>query len=403
MHRVKKPGRLGVLQKLAAALAALFVFTMLAWVAVAGPETVWRILRRGDTQIDDFRQNPGRELVPSLSPLPFPQFQSDAPLPAGALGAVGGQDLDTILEANETIAFLVVQDGAIRYERYYQGHTASSISQIFSVSKSITSALIGMAIDDGLIAGVEQPIIDFIPELAERGFDRVSLHHALTMMSGSSYVENDNPFGEHVILNYTPRLEARILDFEMETQPGTVYRYKSGDNALLGLALTRALAPETIKDYAQRRMWGPLGMEDRGIWSTDRQEGGLERTWCCLALSGRDLAKIGQLFLEGGNLQNEQVLSARWVQQSTQVAQVPAGAWPEDFKAIGWRNYGYHWWLATEREGDFFGLGKDGQFLYVNPSTGTVIVRLGWTSGEMLSSQWISLFQAIAGALEGGP
>jgi CubicO group peptidase (beta-lactamase class C family) len=93
-----------------------------------------------------------------------------------------------------------------------------------------------MAIADGYLEGVDQPITDWVPELADEGLADVTIHDLLTMMSGSSYQENDNPFGAHVILNYTPRLEERILRFETEALPGTVCRYKSGDNALLGLA-----------------------------------------------------------------------------------------------------------------------------------------------------------------------
>jgi CubicO group peptidase (beta-lactamase class C family) len=100
-----------------------------------------------------------------------------------------------------------------------------------------------MAIADGYFEDVDQPITDFIPELAAKGFGDVTIHYLLTMMSGSDYQENDNPFGERVILNFTPQLEERILRTQMGAPPGTVFRYKSGDNALLGLALARTLEP----------------------------------------------------------------------------------------------------------------------------------------------------------------
>lgn len=381
-------------------LIAVVLVVVIAWIAIAGPVTVLRVVRYGDTDIDDYSHYPGRELAPGVSPFVPAQADEEMVISGESLSEYGsGIDLETVLDANNTIAFLVLKDDTILYERYYQGHTVSSVSQIFSVTKSFTSALIGLAIEDGLIDAVDQSITGLIPELEEKGFGDVTFRHLLTMMSGSSYQENDNPFGEHVILNFTPQLERWILSFDMEAEPGTVFRYKSGDNALLGLALARALAPETIVDYTQRRLWSPLGMQDRGIWTIDHQGDGLEKTWCCLAISARDLARFGSLYLNEGIWGEERILPATWVEQSTQRGQVPEAAWPEDYRSIGWRSYGYQWWLLSEEDGDFFGLGKDGQFLYVNPRTKTVIVRLGWSAGDLRTSQWVKLFQDIAGIL----
>ncbi len=386
------------LLKLGGLLLGALVLVLLAWAVVAGPVTVLRVLRYGDTNIDDYSHYPGRELQPAVTALPWPRAEGTMQLPASTLAGYGGQtDLDGLLAANDTIAFVVASEGAILYERTFQGHAPSAISQLFSVSKSVTSALVGMAIADGYLEDIEQPITAFIPELAAQGFTQVTLHDALTMTSGSRYQENDNPFGEHVILNYTPRLEEKILAFETEAPPATVFRYKSGDNALLGLALARALGSESITQYAQRRLWTPLGMQDRAVWTIDHEGDGLEKTWCCLATSARDLARFGQLYLNQGTWDGRQIVPASWVAQSTR-GHVPPGEWPDDYLAAGWHNYGYQWWLASEAAGDYFALGKDGQFLYISPATETVIVRLGWSQGDLFSSEWVALFQAIAEA-----
>lgn len=391
-----RKGRSG--RKVTSLVAAIIVVAFLAvssWMIVAGPVTVLRILRYGDTDIDDYSHYPGRELVGSETPYLFAVCADPFSMPAGKLEGFAGGDLESIAAANDSIALLVIHDDAIVFERYFQGHTTTSVSQGFSVTKSVFSLLVGAAIEDGYLRGVDQPITDFVPELASRGFADVTLHHLLSMRSGSDYVENDNPFGEHVIMNFTPDLESRILEFQVEDQPGAVFRYKSGDNALLALALDRALGEETITSYMERRIWVPLGMQNRGVWTTDR-EGGLEKTWCCLAASAVDFAKIGRLLLNNGDWNGNQIVSAEWVSASTHVNQVPNPAWPASFNAAGWRGYGYQWWLASEADGDFFAMGKDGQYLYVNPRRDTVIVRLGWSSGELYSSDWIRLFRAIA-------
>ncbi len=320
-------------------------------------------------------------------------------MPAGKLeGFRGGGDLENIAAANDSIALLIIHDDTLVFERYFNGHTSTSLSQGFSVTKSLFSLLIGAAIDDGYLQGMHQPITDFVPELANRGFADVTLNHLLSMRSGSNYAENDNSFGGHVILNFTPDLESRILEFQVEDRPGAKFRYKSGDNALLALALDRALGEETITSYMERRIWLPLGMQNRGVWTTDR-EGGLEKTWCCLAASAVDFAKIGRLLLNEGVWNGNRIVSAEWVSASTHVNQVPGPAWPASFSAAGWRGYAYQWWLASESEGDYFAMGKDGQYLYVNPRRNTIIVRLGWGTGNLNSSEWIKLFRAIASEL----
>jgi CubicO group peptidase (beta-lactamase class C family) len=265
----------------------------------------------------------------------------------------------------------------------------------FSVSKSIIATLIGAAIQDGLIESVDQPITAFVPELSANGFDGVKLWHLLTMRSGSNYVENDNPFGEHVIFNYTPDLEEEILKLEAELPPAMEWRYKSGDNALLVLALTRALTPRTLTDYTQEKLWNPLGAEYGGGWSLD-DEGGLERSWCCLAATARDFAKLGRLYLNNGEWNGKRILPDNWVELSTQIDGVPPEYWDPDFAAIGVRSYGYQWWLLSEDQGDFMAFGKDGQFIYINPSAQVIIVRLGWSMGEMRLSDWVELFQTVA-------
>ena len=394
----KQPLRPKILYGIVALLVSLLI-ALLAWVLVAGPQTVFRVLRYGDTQIDDYLYYPSRRIAASSSPYHLVDLASEDLVPHSVVLRDGSShDLVPLLAENESIAFLVVKGDALLFEQYFQGHSADAISQTFSVSKSFTSALIGAAIGDGLIRDVDQWVTDFVPELAESGFGAVNLRHLLTMTSGSDYVENDNPFGIHVILNYTPKLEKEILGFQIQDEPGTVHRYKSGDNALLALILSRALAPGTIADYTREKLWEPLGMESDGLWSLDHDDG-LEKSWCCLAASARDLAKFGMLYLNDGQWQGVQILHEGWVEKSTQAA-IPENLWDEDFANIGVSNYGYQWWLASADQGDYFALGKDGQYIYVNPAFETVIVRLGSSQGDLPLSAWLSLFQFISAEID---
>lgn len=378
-------------------LIGIFVIFVAALAVVHGPVAAYRlVVSTIDTQIDDYLRYPGRQLVASGLSFSFAVAEREEEFLNLVLQEFGNDGtLESILEANDSIAFLAIQGDRIIFERYFQGHTPVSRSQAFSMSKSFPSALIGMAIDDGYLEGVDQSITDFVPELSAVGFDGVRIHDLLNMMSGSSYVENDDPFGEHVAFNFTDQLEREILSVGMEREPGTLFRYKTGDNALLALVLDRALGAESISEYTQRRMWTPLGMQDDGVWTIDHEGDGLEKSWCCLAASARDFAKLGRLYLDGGIWGDEQLLSAKWIEQSTN-GQVPKSAWPDENAEVGWWNYGYQWWLASRERGDYFALEKDGQFLYVNPERDLIIVRLGWSPGDLRISQWIEIFQRIA-------
>jgi CubicO group peptidase (beta-lactamase class C family) len=376
--------------------AVVVLLVIVAWMIIAGPVTVLRILRYGDTKIDDFKHYPAREMASSPSPFLIPgemkteKVKMTVPVPPGTV-----TDLNQLLHDTDTIAFLVLKNDRLVIEQYDHDHTPSSRSQSFSMAKSFTSILIGQAIADGYIQSVDQPVTDFIPELSDRGFSSVTIHHLLTMTSGSSYVENDNPFGIHVILNYTPALEKKILQFQMKDEPGRVWRYKSGDNALLGLILHRALAPKTITEYTQERLWTPLGMEYKGIWSLDDSGDGLEKTWCCMAAAARDFLKLGRLYLHQGLWDGEQIVPAEWVRQSVK-GSIPDDVWDTDYRRIGVWNYGYQWWLISEEEGSFLANGKDGQYLYINPAQDIVILRLGWSTGNLPLSQWLSLFRSVS-------
>jgi CubicO group peptidase (beta-lactamase class C family) len=368
---------------------------LLAWMAVAGPVTVFRVITRGDTTVYDYGRFPGRDLSPSPDPFQFDNALNENAVP----NAIQLEDLEEIqleetLESSGTLAFLVIQDDAILFERYLHGHSESAISQVFSTSKSILSILIGAAVQDGLLGSVQDPVAVYLPELADERFDEVTLEDLLNMQSNLDYFENDNPFGEHVIFNFTDQLEGEILDLKLLKTPDEQFRYKSGDNALLGLILDRALGGKTITQYAQERLWDPLGMQDRGVWGVDRLDG-LERTWCCLSMSARDLAKLGRLYLRNGDWNGMQIIPSAWVETSTTDGAYQPDEWPEDLSHIG--NYKYQWWLVSEEGGEYSTLGKDGQYLYVNPQKNLIIVRLGEETGDL---PWFQIFREIAAGLQ---
>ncbi len=222
-------------------------------------------------------------------------------------------------------------------------------------------------------------------ELKANGFDEVTLEHLLQMTSGMDYTESDNPFGIYPRFYYGDNLEEMLLEMGLRHSPGKYFEYKSGDNQLLGLILSRALSPMTITEYMQTRIWGPLGMEYDGMWSIDREPDGLEKTFCCLAAPARDYAKLGRLYLDGGNWNGEQIVSREWVRKSTRLDISDGSSW----------EYQYQWWMPDAYGSDFMAAGHLGQYVYVSPRHKVIIVRPGKSGGNLKSDDWKDLLASI--------
>lgn len=357
-------------------IAALFI---------AGCGTYWRILQHGFSGVEDYRIFPGRQLTASVHQFNFRDETGKGQVPDElTLPGQGQLSLEATLRDNATLAFLVIQDDAVVYERYFDNFGPDSISLSFSMAKSVLSLLIGCAIDDGLIGSVEDPVTKYLPELQRGGFEKVRLRHLLMSTSGLDYAESGNPFAMHVYLYYcSDCIERKALGFRLAEPPGTRFVYKSGDDILLATVLRRVLHGETITAYLQRRVWTPLGMEHEGIWSTD---GDQEKTWCCLAATARDFAKFGMLYLHGGEWRSGRIVSEDWIRRAATVEEKDGASW----------QYQFQWWHPFRDRSHYMMAGHLGQYVYVNPDTRVVVVRLGKSHGMLSSEQWWSLLSAVS-------
>ncbi|HOZ45098.1 MAG TPA: serine hydrolase [Candidatus Hydrogenedentes bacterium] len=340
-----------------------------------------RVVYHNVSEIDDFEFMPCRELTASPEPFRF-SLPGD---PENALVQEKRQELNAFHERNDTTALLIIKDDVIVFENYYQGYDRSTPSMSFSTAKSILSILVGCAIDDGYLESVQEPVTRYVPELAENRYDTVTLLHLLQMTSGIAYKETDNPFGRHPRFYYGNHLERKLLRLRLKRKPGEKYEYSSGGNQLLGLVLARAIAPVTITEYMQKRLWNPLGMEFDGKWVVD-QENGIEKTFCGVVACARDFAKFGRLYLHEGNWNGAPIVSRDWVSASTRVDESDGSVW----------NYQYQWWLVDRDSRDFTTIGHLGQYIYVSPENGVIIVRLGRSRGTLKSAEWTAYLKGLA-------
>lgn len=268
-------------------------------------------------------------------------------------------------DAKHTQGVVVIRHGVIVAEWYAPGHDATSFATSWSMGKSFASTLIGIAISEGRIAGPDVPMSDFFPEWAADTRAPITLRHVLSMTTGRKWVEEYTATSANsdVIMMGTTKDELQYArDAVADVAPGTRWLYSSGDSMLMS-GVIEAVTGGSALDYAQNRLLAPLGMKQAQWW----QDGvGSTLTYCCVDTSSREFAKLGFLFLHGGEWDGAQIVPKAWVAEATR---------PSQQVFLG---YGLQWWVNVEPKlpADlFYADGFDGQFIYVVPSRDLVVVR----------------------------
>ncbi len=338
-------------------------------------------------------------------------------------------NLDSLLEKTSTRAFLIIRNDTILYERYFHGYKRGDISQIFSASKSITSLLMGIAIDEGYISSVNDPVTKYIPELrsADPMFKKLTIKDLLNMRACLKFTDNYHfdPFSRISHLYYGTHQLAKLKRLHFKCEPGTEHEYQSAATALLGIAIEKA-THESLAKFFDDKVWKPLEMENTAKWTLDDKKDQSAKAYCGLAISAIDLAKIGRLYINGGRFKGKQIVSKEWIKKSL-TPNLHNGGYQYQWYSVGvnvrdkngnryfndsiaaqqlWENhyakrFPYHELFKIERNGskkrywkkymephagkwqtqiftgqyDAFGL--YGQILLIDPHKHTIFVRLG--------------------------
>jgi CubicO group peptidase (beta-lactamase class C family) len=318
-------------------------------------------------------------------------------------GAVG--TIQTFLEETDTSALLVLNEGKVVYENYWLtgGRDVNWLSM--SVAKSFISAAVGIAVAEGHIKSIEEPVTQYAPSLTGSAYDGVRIKDILQMSSGARWNEDYsdpksdvNQLGK--IMGVGGDLNSFLATLKREREPGTYNQYNSMDTQVLGLLLVNATG-RAISDYMQEKLWHRLGMESDAFWLIDSKN--MEMVFFGLNATARDYAKLGELYRLGGDWQGQQVVPHDWVKASLlpDAPHLLAGDNPLSDEGMG---YGYQWWLMDGEDGEYSAIGVYNQFIYVNPSEDLVIVKLsannsyGMTDEEASYREFetIEVFRAIA-------
>jgi CubicO group peptidase (beta-lactamase class C family) len=376
------------------------------------PQYVFRVLLWQQSDVFDYQKFPEHVLETGPSTFFFASDSEEDRVRAVFNAILEGNDFDAFLAQTHTQAFIVIQDGTILYEKYFNGTERDSIVTSFSAAKSFASALIGIAIAEGHINSVDDPITDYIPELADRDpdFRNITIRHLLMMSSGIKYVEFPFLWGDDSKTYYYPDLRKLALeDTRIVTPPGEYFLYNNYNPLLLGLIIERSTGT-SVADYMQEKIWKSLAMEFPGSWSVDSEVTGFEKMESGVNGRAIDFAKFGQLLLNNGNWGGTQVIPAEWVSESTQIDTSVdnntyyGSEFGQKIYASGQGYYKYMWY-GLERgnnDYDFFAYGKYGQFIYVSPSKDLIIVRNGEQYG-IDPFGWIEMFYLFASTIESRP
>ncbi len=367
-------------------LAALHVFYPLPYVA--------KVLLYGNEGYPPDYDVPLANIPASDEPRPLPRAL-DSRVEQRLVQFEGIEDANAFLEASGTTALVVVARGQLVAEQYLGGHTAQSLRQTYSVTKAVLSALVGVALDDGVLA-LDAPVSRYVPELAARddGFNRILVTDLLNMRSGIAY-QSGMPFpfvnAHDALLYYDDDVEAIALEHATIAEPPGAFDYHQYNSVLLGLILRRATGM-TVAEYLQSHLWTPMGAQWPAQWITD--DSGFEMMAFGLKATAVDLAKVGLLYLRDGQVGNRSLVPPAWTRLPG--ADDTAYATPTDE-----RPYRNGWWLVARdgAPGDFSATGSYGQYLYVSADSDVVIVRMGVSRGGWNDDQWFDLFAFVARGL----
>jgi CubicO group peptidase (beta-lactamase class C family) len=273
---------------------------------------------------------------------------------------------------SKTVAFLVVQNEEIVFERYWGGFGPDTRSNAFSASISVQGLLVGIALDEGWIRSVDQPVADFIPDFRNNGRDGITIRHLLEMSSGLDWDEKaTGPFSFAAKAYYGENLTGLALGQQVLGQPGRTFEYKGGSTVLLAMIMEKATGRK-VGTYASEKLWRPLGAKNDAWWSLDNPDG-IEKAFCCFHTNARDLARLGQLVLFRGSWHGQRLISESFLDQalSPSIHLKDEAGQPVDY-------FGWHWWIAEYRNDIIYYMrGGGGQYVIVIPAKNAVIVRLG--------------------------
>lgn len=348
------------------------------------------------------RENRFRKIGDILPVATIKRGDSVRELPDGAVLEInleidGEQvSIDELMTRHNSIGMVILHNGEVRVEKYRNNTDNNTHWISFSVTKSMTSTLVGAAIADGYIKSIEEPITRYIPELIGSGYDGVSIEQVLTMTSGIKWNENyTDPEADVAKMQYIEVEEgqdptiAYMKTLASEATPGSRWNYNTGETNLIGVLVSKATG-KSLAAYLSEKIWTPFGMEQEASWVLNA--GVSEYGGCCVSTSVRDFARFGLFVLEEMNAEDARILPEGWFEAAGK-KQIEIG--------VEGRGYGYQWW--TYDDGSFGASGIFGQGIFIDPARNLVIAtnsNYKTAVGPEFTNSRTAFYQAVQKAID---
>ena len=316
-------------------------------------------IKRTKADITDYKYFDNIDIPKSKKPQAWP-FHKD-------FNTVKSTDkLNTTHDRLGTIAYLIIKNDSLWYEKYYDGYNEKSYSNSFSIAKSIVTGILGKAIDEGYIKDLDQKVGDFIPEYKNGLAAKLTVGDLSSMSSGMKWTEDyKNIFGVTARAYVGSGLEELIMSRPIIREPGKSFKYLSGDTQLLAMVIETATGKK-ISSLIYDWFWNPIGAENNALWQVDNLKTNTEKAYCCFNSNARDFAKFGKVFKDYGYWNGEKLIDSLFVKKAT----------TKRFNESP--HYGYGFWLGDYKGMEYFSMrGHLGQYVIVFPKENIIIVRLG--------------------------
>lgn len=374
-----------------------------------------KILWYNIASVEDYKIFPSRKIsTESPKPLPLAKGYNQKKIRI----TLDGQEVDfeSWLKEQESTAFLIYEKDSLVYEKYFEIGARDAASASFSMAKSFVSTLIGIALNEGKIKSLDTPVTNYLTGFKyQEAMKKITLRHLLEMSAGFEYGEAYYWFSGASWSYYTNKLKEQAYNIKPVKEPGKTFKYQSINTQFLGMVLEKVYQ-QTLSELLEEKIWKPMGAEFDATWSVDREKDGIEKAFCCINARARDFAKFAMVFKAGGYYNGSQIVPKQWVKAITE----------NDSSLTGVPQYRLHWWKMTEKvsvsdslswnkiqkawykknrpiadsigkvilpNGNFYMRGHLGQFVFVNPITNTVLVRLG---NRKKRFPWPDLLQTLS-------
>lgn len=306
-------------------------------------------------------------------------------------------DIGLYMQNQRSAGIVILHNGQVRFEQYGLEFTDTGRWTSFSVAKSFTSTLVGIAIKDGYINSINDMVSDYITDLKGSAYDDVSVAQLLTMTSGVKWNEDyEDPnsdvalFNQHVASEDMDSTVSYMRMLERQAEPGSKWLYNTGETNLIGVLVSEATG-KNLSQYLSEKVWIPFGMQQDASWLLGST--GHEISGCCVQAAIRDYARMGLFMLEGGNIGGVSVLPDGWITSAT-TKQADINS-PD-------KGYGYQWW--TYDDGSFAARGIFGQGIFIDPNRNLVIAsNSSWpraSMGDTLDAERMAFYKTVQNAID---